>query len=120
MKFEIDYKIVGERIKKCRLNNNITQDTLADLIEVNPSFISNIERGKTKMSMETFVNIAKTLNTSVDYLIFGDVILEHDQHRDMAVLEIQNILKDKDKNEVQAFVDFFKNFSEFLSKIHKW
>lgn len=120
MKFEIDYKAVGERIRKCRLDKNMTQDTLAELVEVNPSFISNIERGKTKMSMETLVNISKCLHTSIDYLILGDIALEHDQYNDIAILELKEILKDKNKDEVQAFIAFCKNFSEFLSKIGKW
>lgn len=121
MKYEIDYKAIGERIKNCRTSKNITQDALAELIEVNPSFISNIERGKTKMSTETLINIARNLHTSVDYLIFGDIDeLEHDQYTNIAVLEVKEILKDKNKNDINAFITFCKDFTKFLKNISKW
>ena len=120
MKFQLDYKMVGERIKNCRLNKNMTQDTLAEMIEVNPSFISNIERGKTKMSTETLVNIAKNLHTSTDYLIFGDIDLEHDQSINRAVLEVKELLKDKSQNDINAFITFCKDFTTFLKNIEKW
>ena len=117
MKFEIDYKGIGERIKESRINKNMTQDTLAELIEVNPSFISNIERAKTKMSTETLTSIARNLNTSVDYLLFGNIELEHDQYLNLAILEIKEMLKDK--NDIDAFLAFFKHFTEFMKKISK-
>ncbi|MCI8487059.1 MAG: helix-turn-helix transcriptional regulator [Clostridia bacterium] len=120
IKYEINYKSVGERIKNSRISKSITQDKLAELIEVNPSHLSNIERGKAKMSTEVLVNISRTLNTSIDYLLFGDITLEHDQYTNIAILEIKEILKNKDKNDVNAFMTFCKDFSEFLKRISKW
>lgn len=119
-KYEIDYKSVGERIKNSRISKNITQDKLAELIEVNPSHLCNIEKGKTKMSTDTLVNLSRGLNTSIDYLLFGDITLEYDQYTNMALLEIKEILKNKNKNDVNAFIDFSKNFTEFLQRIDKW
>lgn len=120
IKYEIDYKSVGERIKNSRINKNITQDELADLIEINQTHLSNIERGKTKMSTETLVNLSRTLNTSIDYLLFGDITLEYDQYTNIVLLEIKEILKNKDKNDIDAFITFCKNFNDFLQKIDKW
>lgn len=120
VEFEIDYKAVGQRIKEYRINKNMTQDTLAESIEVNPSFISNIERGKTKMSTETLANIARSLNVSIDYLLFGDIKLECDQYMNIAILEVKEILKGKDKEDIDAFLAFCKDFMGFLKKISKW
>lgn len=118
-KYEIDYISVGERIKNTRISKNITQDKLAELIEVNQSHLSNIERGKTKMSTDTLVNISRSLNTSIDYLLFGDIILEYDQYTNMAILEVKEMLKDKEKNYIEAFINFCKDFTEFLQRIGK-
>lgn len=118
VKTKIDYKAVGERIKNSRLDKNMTQDTLAELIDVNSSFISNIERGKTKMSTETLASIARSLYISVDYLLFGEVSLEHDQYTNIAVLEIKELLRDKDKNYVNSFLTFCKDFANFLKKTY--
>lgn len=120
IKYEIDYIAVGERIKKSRISKNITQDKLAELIEINPSHLSNIERGKTKMSTDTMVNISRSLNVSMDYLLFGDITLEHDQYTNIALLEVKELLKDKNKNDINAFIKFCKNFTDFLQDINKW
>ena len=105
VKYEIDYKSVGERIKNSRISKNITQDKLAELIDINPSHLSNIERGKTKMSTDTLANIARSLNISIDYLLFGDVTLEYNQFTNI--------------DEVNAFITFCKNFIDLLPQIRK-
>lgn len=117
--YKIDYNSVGKRIKEARINRNMTQETLADLIEVNSSFISNIERGKTKMSTETLANIAKNLHMSIDYLLFGDMSLDADQHMNIVLSEVKDILKDKDRDEINVFLKFCNIFAEFSKNISK-
>ena len=46
------------------------------------------------MSTGTFVNISRNLNTSMDYLLFGDITLEYDQYTNISLLEINEMLKD--------------------------
>lgn len=41
----LDYSIIGSRIRKARLEKNITQEELAEKIDVSVAFISRIERG---------------------------------------------------------------------------
>jgi len=118
-RYEIDYNSVGERIRNLRTSKNITQDQLSELLEINPSHLSNIERGRTKMSTDTLVNISRSLNVSIDYLIFGDITLEFDQYTNIALLEIKELLKDKNKNDFNTFMAFIKNCIEFLQKIDK-
>lgn len=62
---------IGHRIKIVRKNQNITQEKLAELINVSPHYIYEIEKGLKKMSLETLISIAKVLNTSTDYILFG-------------------------------------------------
>lgn len=50
---EIDYKAIGARIKYYRNQRNITQAQLAETSSVEPSNISHIERGATKVSLPT-------------------------------------------------------------------
>ena len=60
-----DLKLVGSRIKAVRISRGMSQ---ADL-----PLISNIERGKTGMQLETFVKVAEALQVSADYLLRPDV-----------------------------------------------
>lgn len=63
---------IGARIKESRLNMNISQDVLAEKINVcNGTHVSNIERGYCGISIKKLISICKTLNVSSDYILFG-------------------------------------------------
>ena len=40
----IDYNIMGERIKKARLEKQLTQENIAEKLDVSVAFLSRIER----------------------------------------------------------------------------
>ena len=73
MKKEVDYKVLGARIKEVRLNRGLTQDNLAEMVGCNTSHISNIENSYTKLSLNVLLAIANSLDTSVDYLLCNQV-----------------------------------------------
>lgn len=67
----MDIMELGKRIKHCRKTSNLTQEKLAELIDVSPHYIYEIEKGLKCMSLPTLIDISKTLNISTDYLLFG-------------------------------------------------
>ena len=67
----LNYKEIGKRIQSKRKEIKITQEKLSEIIDVSPSYISEIERGSSICSLATITNIALTLNTSLDYLVLG-------------------------------------------------
>ncbi len=68
-----DLKLVGSRIKAVRISRGMSQADLAVEASVSLPLISNIERGKTRMQLETFVKVAEALQVSADYLLRPDV-----------------------------------------------
>ena len=68
---DLNYDEIGKRIKIKRKEMKLTQEKLSEIIDVSPSYISEIERGSSICSLATITNIADTLNTSLDYLVFG-------------------------------------------------
>ena len=68
-----DLKLVGSRIKAVRISRGMSQADLAVKASVSLPLISNIERGKTSMQLETFVKVAEALQVSADYLLRPDV-----------------------------------------------
>lgn len=63
---------MGKRIKEIRTKRNLSQDTLAEMIEVcNGAHLSNIERGLYGVSVPKLVLLCKALDVSADYLLFG-------------------------------------------------
>ena len=61
--------ILGERIKLGRKANNLTREKLAELIEVSPRFLAEVESGKVGVSLQTLKNISSSLSISSDYLL---------------------------------------------------
>lgn len=68
-----DLKLVGSRIKAVRISRGMSQADLAVEASVSLPLISNVERGKTGMQLETFVKVAEALQVSADYLLRPDV-----------------------------------------------
>lgn len=62
--------MIGERIKKLRLQKGYSISELADLSGVSKSYLSYIERNlQNNPSLQVLSKIAVPLNTSIDYLL---------------------------------------------------
>ena len=62
---------VGENIKNIRKKNNITQEELAEKLNVTRQAVSNWENGKTEPDIETLTKIAQIFDISIDELVDG-------------------------------------------------
>lgn len=71
---EINYQAIGMRIRRLRKEKKWTQEKLAEMSNQEPSNISHIERGATKLSLPTIVNIANALGVTVDHLLFDSLV----------------------------------------------
>ena len=65
---------IGKNIKRARSNQNITQDQLAEPLNVTRQAVSNWEIGKTQPDIETLTKIAEHLTVSTEFLIYGKEI----------------------------------------------
>lgn len=65
----MDLTLLGNRIRAAREKKGITQEELADRINISPSHISVIERGVKTARIDTVVRIANELDVSADYLL---------------------------------------------------
>ena len=91
MEVTVNYESLGNKIRERRNFLKVTQENLANDINVSASFISDIENGRRKMSLETMIKISIALKTSLDYFILDnvkDVKLKNNTKFD----ELKNIL----------------------------
>ena len=65
----MDQKAIGRRIKTAREKKKLTQEQLAELVDLSPMHVSVIERGVKLPKLETLINIAKILDVSADVLL---------------------------------------------------
>jgi transcriptional regulator with XRE-family HTH domain len=61
--------ILGENLKKYRTTKAYSQAKLAEILDISPNFISDIETGKRWLSSDTLVNLAEALSVDVYELL---------------------------------------------------
>ena len=59
------------RIRKAREDAGYTREQFAELLDVSNSYLAEVERGRTGVSLKTLTAICNLLGLSADYLIFG-------------------------------------------------
>ena len=70
----MDQVAIGARIKAAREQVHLTQEQLAEIIDISPTHMSVIERGVKTPKLDTFVRIANALGVSTDALL-QDVVV---------------------------------------------
>lgn len=66
-------KAVGKRIQEFRKSKGLTQEELAEIVNITPHYLSALERGIYNIKLETLVNILNCLERSADE-VFCDVV----------------------------------------------
>lgn len=69
----INYKIIGQNIKKFRKKQGYSQECFAEKIGISSSYMSYIENGCKGMSLSTLISIANELNVSADELLTDNI-----------------------------------------------
>lgn len=65
----IDYNKLGKRVRHYRKAAGLTQQQVAETLELEPSNMSHIERGTIKTSLGTLTGIANILGVTLDALV---------------------------------------------------
>lgn len=60
-----------ERIRKGRENLGYTREQFAEMLEVSVSYMAEVERDRTGISVKMLIKICKVLGLSADYILFG-------------------------------------------------
>lgn len=60
------------RIRKARENLGYTREKFAELLDVSVSYLAELERGRTGISVKMLVKVCKVLGLSADYILFGE------------------------------------------------
>ena len=74
----MDLIAIGARIKAARERVHLTQEQLAEIIDISPTHMSVIERGVKTPKLDTFVRIANALGVSTDALLQDVVVPVND------------------------------------------
>ena len=109
---ELDYKAIGKRIKIARIKADLTQERLAEMVEISPTHMSNIETGTTRVSLTAIVSLANALSVTVHDLLCDSVVKCKVQFEK----DIAGILADCDEYEIRMVKDMAQALKETLRR----
>ena len=104
----LDYNIIGERLKKARIDKNMTQEKLAEQIDVSVAFLSRVERGTSHINLKRLTQICEILGVSEGSILNG-VSSNSDNY---LASEFNNILNSVSSDKQKLFYKIAKVISE--------
>lgn len=93
---------IGKRIQMRRKQQGMTQEQLADKMDVSIQMVSNLERGNKAIRIENLIKLSQILSISTDYILTGKETTE-----DMQTLTEQMAsLSQRDRKMMELLMDF--------------
>lgn len=74
---ELNYLLLGEKIKKFRRRKKLSQYSLAERVNVSAPYISRIECGKNRISLDLLVKICEALEINAAEILTGNLLDEY-------------------------------------------
>jgi transcriptional regulator with XRE-family HTH domain len=102
----IDYMIIGKRIQEKRRSQNMTQENLAEKLQVTVGYISQIERGITKVNLDMLGKISNQFNCNVAEFI-SDSNSESTKYMDN---EFADLIGELSSNEKHMFKNMLESY----------
>ena len=62
---------IGEKLRRLRIQRNLTQEEMAEALNISLEHLSKMERGKRKPSIDLIIAMACYFHVSTDYLLMG-------------------------------------------------
>ena len=100
---------MGDRIKEARKTRGLTQDQLAEILDVSVEFVGQIERSQRLPSMQIFIKLIEVLNVSADYLL-RDSISTGQLFGDNALGSKIEQLSRKERIALEALIDTYLQY----------
>jgi len=103
-------KEMGARVRDARLKLNLSQVALAELAQLHPTYISQIENGKANLSIDVFIRLTEALQVSADWLLRSNVptVNQLEEH------EIVSLLSDCSATERKTILKMIKDIKSAL------
>ena len=109
----MDYALLGKRIRDERLLLRLTIEQLAEKVNKSTNYIGQIERCDGKPSLETIVDIANALGTTVDSLLRDSLPAAQ---RDGTDQELLSLFASLDANGKAFLLDVVKRYVYYYGK----
>lgn len=97
---KVSKRLIGARIKSIRESKRLTQEKLSERVDINPVYLSNIERGMANPTLDLFLRLAKGLDVEIWELFdFGHEVSPPELKK-----VLSGFVKDMDEEKLQSVV----------------
>ena len=104
---------IGVRIAEIRRSHNVTQEALAEMLDVSPKHISHTECGTSSLSVKNLKQFCEIFHCSLDYIVTGKTTEKVLSQIPDAVVKI---LYSDDEEELDRLNRYLQIYSELLNR----
>ena len=97
---------LGNKIRQMRSKSGLTQEQLAEKVDITLEYISQIERGLKTPSMQVFIKLVEVLDVSADYLL-RDFVSTRNLYGDKQIGSKLERLTPKQRVALEALIDTY-------------
>ena len=106
---------IGTRIAELRRAHKLTQEALAEKLNVTTKHISHVERGCASLSVKALIELSQVFDCSIDYIIFG---ASSDKATSLLPDTILEILYSGQQEDIDRLIRYLQIYTE-LYKLYK-
>lgn len=103
------YKAAGKQIQLLRQRHNLTQKELAEIINSSQNYLSDVETGKKRPSLDYYITIANYFKVSLDQLFADELNMKKNIIIDSVVLKM-GYMSDKEQKLVLDMVESIQKY----------
>lgn len=102
---------IGDIFQECRIKNHLTQNDVAEMADMEPRYISQIERGISKGSISTLIKLCNAYKITPDVVLYD---LLDDEVKDSVKMHEEKFkkLSIRDKETINEMIDYFLGRAE--------
>lgn len=95
-------KVIGERLKEQRKQLHMTQEEMAEKLDISIKHYSEAERGIIGFSLDNWIKVCEILGISLDYLLLGITI---DYPVPIKLIELYKSCPDHKKEQLLSLIE---------------
>ena len=100
---------MGSRLRVCRLQSRMTQEKMAELLDISLKHYSEVERGITGLSINKLLFLSNFFGISTDYLLKGE---ENKETIPFILMDVYSSCPDDKKG---YLLEMFRNLGSLIN-----
>lgn len=114
---ELNQIAVGRRIRTMREARGMSRETLAEIVDISPQFIADIEYGNKGMSIRTLFFLKQALGVTSDYILAGNLYsVDEDTEAARACEDIIVILHTCNTSQLKDFREISRIYADNVKR----